>query len=1490
MRVPHDQHDPRLHPVYDPCMLVGQRAGSMAESSFCLTPVWDWELTWYSAYPRFTNCFESTVLAYLPGSVLLLFGFLPWILCDTGNKGCPVMRTRPLCFTPLSVLRLLLSLTLALAYGFSFTCKLSMEVPYSSWASLTADMVRCVTFAITIIMQEHNRRQGAGSSNLMMFFWFVAAVTQLPEYFHYLEDVFRDDVDVPDVFPIEFAVSMIAYPMVVVQFVLSCITDLRPDTKRPYITAGPLSSLMFIWMTPLIVKGFRRSLELIDLFKARPELVTRVKHDEWSVYWNKELDSAGYKHQDGSCECVKPTPSLFRTMRKAFWKPVLLGCILGCIRTIVRTAPALLLHLITGYMASDEPTWKGVMYAFGIVGANFITAMFVRHIDCTLSLTGLGMKAAIIGAIYRKALKISSEGQQDYTVGEMVNLVSVDADRVFRLAASFGFISSAPLLIIISIVLLWQYLGVACLAGIGVMIVIMPLVLIVMSLGQKYQAAQMKLKDRRIKSMSEILNSIKILKLFAWENPFTEKIETLRSQEVTLLKKYSYLTAFSCFCMTCSSVLVAFSSFVTYVLISDRNALNPTITFVSLTLFNQMRYSMFLIPDFISNAIQTNVAFGRIRKFLMSSEIDRCAVSRRPADGEDVTIKGATLSWSWDKECVLHDIDLSVKTGELVAIVGPVGSGKSSLLSALLGDLRIRSGSVDCIEDVAYVPQCPWIQNKTVRDNILFTKGFDGKLYDKVLRACCLEKDLEILPGGDLTEIGEKGINLSGGQKQRVSLARAAYQRKGLYLFDDPLSAVDAHVGVAIFKDLIGPRGLLKGVTRVLVTHNLSVLPDVDRIVVMRGGSIVESGTYQELKEEGSVLSELLNEFVRKKKRKQSEQGEDSGTETDAMSEGKPEKEEMNIVQKEIVEEGSIKMRVYLNYIRHAGPLVVFTLIFYGAFRAIDIYTGIWLSEWSTDPPLPDGTQDIRLRNYRIMIYAILCVCESLTGFIGVALLWRVALSASTRLHGLMLSGVMRAPLSFFEATPSGRILNRFGKDVDQLDVQLPMVGNFFLEFLIQIIGMIVLISVNLPIFILIAIPVVVSFVILRQVYVKSLRQVKRLESVTRSPVNNHLAETVTGLSSVRSYGVQRIFVEDNDHKVDVTQNCTVNSLHCNYWMQIRLEIIGDILLITMLLLLVSNRNNIDAGMAGLMVSYSLNTIAPFNYLIYFSTELEANLVSAERLDEYRRLTPEAPWSLGWSPDPAWPQEGAVCFRSYSTRYRDGLDLALNNINLDIRAGEKIGVVGRTGAGKSTMTLSLFRIVERCEGQIVVDGIDISTIGLHDLRSRITIIPQDPVLFHGTLRYNLDPTGNHGSEELWAALERAHLKDAFEEVGLDFEVTEGGLNLSVGQRQLVCLARAVLRKTKILVLDEATASVDMETDLLVQQTLREHMVDCTVITIAHRLHTVLHSDRVVVMEQGRIIEVGEPAVLLADGHTSFHSMAHEAGLVSDGRSASEPET
>ncbi|XP_040061761.2 multidrug resistance-associated protein 1-like [Ixodes scapularis] len=1451
-------------------------------SSFCASPLWDWDYTWYSDYPRFTSCFESTVLVYVPASVLIIFGLLPWMLTQAKNDS---PRGKPLSWTLLSLLRFLLSFVLLLAYAFSFVYKLITVIP--SWASVTADLVRVLVFATTIVFQQRDRKRGSGSSMMLFFFWFTSALCQLPEYFRYLEGVFGFNGVFADFSKLEYGVCVAAYPVILVQVFLASLTDVRQEPRRPYLTAGPVSSLMFGWMTPLILHGYKRSLDFVDLFKVRPDMRSRKKHDEWKARWDKELQEAGYMPGDGSCDASFPQPSLFRSVWKTFWKPVVIACVLAMLRTLFRTAPALLLHLITGYMESDDPTWKGIMYSVGIVLANFTTAMFVRHIDCTLSLTGLNIKAAIIGAIYRKTLRISSESQQSYTVGELVNLVSVDADRVFRLCSGFGFVVAGPLLIAITLALLWQYLGVACLAGVAVMIVIMPMVAVVMSIGHKYQTAQMKLKDKRLKGMAEILSSIKILKLFAWENPFMEKISSIRSEEMELLKKYSYLTAFSCFCMTCSSVLVALTSFVTYVLISDKNILDPTTAFVSLTLFNQMRYSMFLIPDFISNAIQTSVSFKRIRKFLLSSEIDEFSVGRRPDDGEVVTIKNATMAWSWDKEPVLNGVDLSVKTGQLVAIVGPVGSGKSSLMSSLLGDLRVRSGSVNCIKNVAYAPQCAWIQNKTLRDNVLFTKTFEAKLYDKVLKACCLEKDLEILPCGDLTEIGEKGINLSGGQKQRVSLARAAYQMKDLYLFDDPLSAVDAHVGASIFKDLIGPRGMLKGTTRILITHNLSVLSEVDHILVMNSGSVVEAGTYKELQKEGSVLSELLKDFVQRT-RKQTE-GEESIPEDEPKAEAKQDEPALQLVQKETVEEGSIKLRVYTNYFRHAGPLLIMAISFYAAYRAIDVYNGTWLSDWSTDPLFPDGTQDIALRTYRIEIYALLCFCQAIAGFIGVALLWRAALLASTRLHGLMLYGVMRAPLAFFDATPSGRLLNRFGKDVDQLDVQLPMVGNFFLDFLMQIAGMIVLISINLPIFIFIAIPVVISFLVLRQVYVKPFRQVKRLESISRSPVNNHLSETVSGLTSVRSYGVQRMFVNDNDYKVDVTQNCTVNCIHCNYWMQIRLEVIGDVLLIAMLLLVVTNRDKIDPGMAGLLVAYSLNTIAPFNYLIYFSTEMEASLVSAERLDEYRRLTPEAPWSLDSSPHPSWPGEGAMSFNSYSTRYRDGLELVLKNVELSINPGEKIGIVGRTGAGKSTMTLSLFRIVEAAEGSIVIDGMDISTLGLHDLRSRLTIIPQDPVLFHGTLRYNLDPTGSHASEDLWSALDRAHLGDVFRDEGLDFEVTEGGLNLSVGQRQLICLARAVLRKTKILILDEATASVDMETDAIVQQTLRDHMADYTVLTIAHRLHTVLNSDRVVVMEDGRIKEVGVPAELMEDSESSFYSLALEAGLVHDGRYTSESE-
>ncbi|OQR71267.1 canalicular multispecific organic anion transporter 1-like [Tropilaelaps mercedesae] len=585
--------------------------------------------------------------------------------------------------------------------------------------------------------------------------------------------------------------------------------------------------------------------------------------------------------------------------------------------------------------------------------------------------------------------------------------------------------------------------------------------------------------------------------------------------------------------------------------------------------------------------------------------------------------------------------------------------------------------------------------------------------------------------------------------------------------------------------------------------------------------------------------------------------------------------ERYQLVAKETVEEGSIKLQIYVNYFKHIGCLLTFsTLLFYISFRTLDITNGIWLSSWSQDNDTSPANRDFLLG-----VYAGIGLSQGLCNFFGVAFLTKATITASTNLHRLMLHSIMRAPLSFFDTTPMGRLLNRFGKDLDQLDVQLPMMANFTLEMFFQIIGMVVLISMKFPVFLLFAIPVLTLFVILRQIFVKTLRQVKRLESVTRSPIYSHFSETINGLTSVRGFGVEDVFRKKNDEKVDISQNCSFHVTVCNYWMSLRLELLGNIMIFVMVVLVVTNRQIIDAGTAGLLISYSLGAVVAFNFFVFFSTEVESTIIAAERLDEYTNVEPEALWSSNNRPSDDWPGRGEIEFRTYSTRYRNGLNLILHNINLTVQPLQKIGVVGRTGAGKSTLILTIFRILEGVEGKIFIDGVDIGKIGLHELRSRLTIIPQESVLFCSSLRFNLDPNDEYTDAQLWTALERAHLKQYFEgQNGLETEISEGGGNLSVGQRQLVCLARAVLRKTRILVLDEATAAVDLETDTLIQDTIRKVFRDSTILTIAHRVNTILDSDLVVVMAAGQIIETGQPQVLLQNPQSEFFSMAREAGL------------
>ncbi|XP_028966394.1 multidrug resistance-associated protein 1 [Galendromus occidentalis] len=1362
-----------------------------------------------------------------------------------------------------------------------------------------------------MVLQYMNRKAGKTSSAIIWTYWLIEMLATLPKYYRVMLYAFGGPTLMDDQVSVKsFVLTAIIYPLIVTSFVLNCFADIWPIPKgkrapnpSPLMTAPPLSALVFEWMTSFIIRGYKRYITEEDLYDPLPYLKSSTSYKSWVSSWDEELRRAKYNPEDGSFD-PKFAPSLFKTLIATFWPSLTTAFIIILIRSFVRTSPALVLNLVTSFMEDEsQPLWKGISYAVLLFSLNTVASFCFRHSDYVLAAMGIKIKGVLMAAIYQKALRISAKSQGRYTVGELVNLVSIDADKVLRLSTSSSMTVAAPMTIILTIILLWQYLGPSCLAGVAVIVLMMPLSGFLAAKNRQLQERQMKLKDGRLKSMNEIISSIKILKLFAWEPPFTARVESVREKEVSMLKRFAYMTAGIGFFWTCTPFLVGLMSFMTFVLVSPDNILTPTVAFVSLTLFYQMRFSMVTIPDFISNATQTAVSFGRIWKFLMCEEMNPRIIGSNPQDGDAITMRNVTATWGGDSLLpTLAGFNLNVPNGKLLAIVGPVGSGKSSVLSSMLGDLSVSEGRIDISGSIAYVPQQAWIQNLTIKENIIFTSEFERRKYEKVLDACCLRPDLGILPGGDQTEIGEKGINLSGGQRQRVALARAAYQNKDIYLFDDPLSALDAHVGKSIFNSLMSSGGMLRKKTRVLVTNNLSVIPDVDYIVVLKEGEIVERGTYADLMNSGGVLAELLKEFDIDESRRVREEraaavaSKDGDSETPrrrAMSFGSEIARSMSIadsiagdaeqqhlerfqlVAKETVETGIIKWSVYKNYFMHVGFALTFlALSFYIGFRTLDIVSGLWLSAWSEDKDLSAGN-----RNYRLGIYAVIGVCQGISNFCGVAFLTKATITAATELHKEMLRSVMRAPLSFFDTTPMGRLLNRFGKDLDQLDVQLPLMANFMLEMFFQIIGVIVLISTQIPIFLVVAIPIMSLFVALRQIFVRSLRQLKRLEAVTRSPVYSHFSETINGLSSIRGFGVAEVFQRMNGNKVDTAQNCSFHVTISNYWMSIRLEFLGNLLIFVMIILVVTNREYFDAGTAGLLISYSLNSVVAFNFFVYFSTEVEATIVAAERLDEYTNVPPEADWVSDNPPESDWPQSGAIAFESYSTRYRTGLDLILEDVNLSIEPQQKIGVVGRTGAGKSSLILTIFRIIEAVKGRIIIDGIDISKIGLHELRSRLTIIPQESVLFNASLRFNLDPNDEYTDEDLWQALERAHLKTYFEnQNGLDTPIAEGGGNISVGQRQLVCLARAVLRKRRILVLDEATASVDLETDALIQETIRSAFSDSTIITIAHRINTILDSDIVVLMSAGHISEIGPPRDLLSNPSSEFAEMAREAGV------------
>ncbi|XP_075676248.1 multidrug resistance-associated protein 1-like isoform X2 [Dermatophagoides pteronyssinus] len=1336
---------------------------------------------------------------------------------------------------------------------------------------------------------------------------------------------------------------------------------------NPWFHAGFLSRITFWWFNSIIWLGYRRPLLERDIFQLDYDNRTveilrkfqkNLDQDKWRKM-NKQLieqNKNGYE---------QPLNDKFNTninigwiIFKSYWPLIMFSGLLKFLSSILTFVnPTILDYLISFISTNNEPLWHGFFYASLMFLSPALESIMSNQYEYWISIVVLRARISIISIIYKKSLRMSNLSRAQYSSGEVTNIMSVDSERITDFLVVANMLWSAPLQIAIAFYMLWQQVQVASMAGLSFMIILIPFNGFVMKKIRSYQIQVMRQKDKRTKLMNEILNGMKVLKLYAWENSFLTMITKLRNFECRLLYRVTLFSGFIVFAFTAAPFLVGLLTFATFVLMG--NVLDPNKAFVSLSLFSIIRAPLGLLPMLLTNGVQSYVSMTRVNKYLNTDEQDERAVKKLPDEECSVRIRNGTFTWSPESPATLKNINLNVTRGKLIVIVGTVGSGKSSILSAILGDMDKLQGHINVDGRLAYVPQQAWIQNQTVRKNITFASSYDEQKYKKILRSCCLEADMKILEAGDRTEIGERGINLSGGQKQRISLARAVYSDADIYILDDPLSAVDANVGDKLFQNVIGNKGILCNKTRILATHRAMILPEVDEIIVMKNGEISERGTMNELMDSQGAFAEFINEFMdenfggneielslsvnesemvksfaekvrpileRSKSRTDStfvrstsivsttspkktkpkhrkELSTSSSIDSQVSIRGHQgsmsihlskeihqqknqteQKDKGKLIQEEIAQTGSVKFTVYGQYFRKIG-LSVTIFIFIAAIvgNGFQMATYLWLTEWSNDALDPIRMFDESLRNFRLIIYASLGSFEILFTISSSLILSLACIRAAKLLHNDMLQRIMFAPMSFFDTTPTGRILNRFTKDIDVADNSLSFnIRMTLMQFLRTIVSF-AMISLEAPIILIALIPILFLYYIVQRLYIASSRQLKRIESITRSPIYHHFTETVNGISSIRAYGVEKKFINECNNRLD--KNCS--SYYCSRvaarWLSIRLEFFGYIIVFLAALFAVLSRNVLSPGLAGLAISYSLNITQVIGMFVRTLTDVETNIISVERILEYSEIEQEKNYQQKF-PKPnigQWPKKGEIKFQSYSTRYRQGLNLVLRNIQFNINSREKIGVVGRTGAGKSSLTLALFRIIEPITGTILIDNIDITKIGLYDLRSRITIIPQDPVLFTGDLRTNLDPFQYYDDIQIWQALELAHLKQFVQTLdgGLLYKIIESGENISVGQRQLVCLARALLRKSKILILDEATAAVDMETDELIQKTIRKEFSDCTIVTIAHRLNTVIDYDRILVLDQGKIAEYDTPKNLLNNHDSLFYSMAKIAKLI-----------
>ncbi|XP_076037140.1 ATP-binding cassette sub-family C member 5-like isoform X2 [Oratosquilla oratoria] len=1316
---------------------------------------------------------------------------------------------------------------------------------------------------------------------------------------------------------------------------LKHLLPFRPSGKDkrllPSNEAGLFSFFSLTWMSKVMWKAFRKGLTPDDLWTLQHEDGAEVSTARLERLWEDEKRRAG---PDGEPELYN---AVWKFVRTRVWVSVVISILQNVLQFL---GPSVVLKLILDYL--DNPTidygyatWVVVVLAaVNLVRMASFNIMFVIGTHTATRVIG-----GIQGVIFRKALKLRTGGEK--LSAQIVNFSNNDMERLFEASISCVFLTAMPVMFGLSFIYAIYVIGVWALLGLGVYLLCYPIMGGIARLQSKIRVETVKVTDKRVTLMGEILNSMRLIKMYSWEDPFAKKISGIRNEEMKKHKKGALLQSVSSTVVPTISILATIITLLGYTI--SGYPLTAAQAFTIYSVFLSLQFSVGVLPFTIRSIAEGRVSLKRIQKLLEIPEHVK-NTNGMMNNNLAIQIKDATFAWEVHnvdfkerriqsqrrkntkvkgngevngevvkpelQKCkgaeernsanqeeqkvklieTLFTINLSVERNKLIGICGSVGAGKSSLVSALCGDMTVQKGTVKVNGRLAVVTQQAWIYNETFRENILMGHKFEKDKYEMVINVCSLKSDLQLLANGDMTEIGERGINLSGGQKQRLNLARALYSDRDIFLLDDPLSAVDTKVAKHIFNHCI--KTALKDRTVLLITH------------APHNGRIVEKGTHAQLIAMEGDYYDMVGP------------GRSSITAEEPVDSPPPETKEENkqeeteerdgkLIKAETKYEGSVNREVYLTFIKVSGGwcMAIIILLAIIIFTLARLFNGVWLKIWLDEG---DGKREERVFNmtehimeyekdeldgyitdhpmlwmYQL-VYGLSVIIMLATGVVkGIGVTFRV-LAGSSQLHNDMFASVLRAPMSFLDTTPTGRVLNRFSRDLDELDVRVPFFMEFVLQGILFVLAQLVLTVYLYPIFLAPLAVIAVLFIILDVFLNAGVRELKRLDNTLKSPVIQFIGSTISGLTVIRTYDREGLFTRRFYANVDRHSAALLVFRLSNRWFTFRMDLMTIIVTVAMAIISVYTKGVVSTAAAGLALS-TINGICGYvPFLMRMKSEFSSRITSAERIIEYAYGLPsEAPRENPALELPSpWPCGGAISMKEVKMRYREDLPLVLHGINAEIRAGEKVGIIGRTGAGKSSLMSTLLRMAELDSGSIIIDGIDISQVGLHTLRSAISVIPQDPVLFQGTIRYNLDPFDEHSDTKVWEALEQSHLKNLVQrqEYGLCTKVEAAGENFSIGERQLICLTRALLRNSKILLLDEATASVDVETDHLIQETIREAFARSTVMTIAHRLNTIASYDRVMVLEAGKVKEFDTPTVLMLREDSLFRDMMSAMGV------------